>query len=357
MIAIFASHTRMPNLTRFSCVVALALLIPGFAAAQATPSYRITKSVALGAPDRWDYVVFDGATERVYVAHGDGVSVVDARSGTVVGTVRGFGGGTHGVAIAADAGRGYTDDGRAGEAGSFDLKSLKVKTRIPTAAGADAMLYDPYSKHVFVVNGDAGTLTVIDPQSDSAVGTVSVGGGLEYLVSDEHGKVYVNGAERKEIVRIDTRTNQADARWSVAQCTSPHGLAMDRVTQRLFVSCVNQVMVVLDARSGATLAEVPIGSGTDAAAFDPQRKLIFSSNGKDGTISVIREQDANTFVAAGNIETRVSGRTMSVDPRSGRLFVAAAEIDKNAAPPAPGAHRGPPIAPGSLQLLFLDPAP
>ena len=132
---------------------------------------------------------------------------------------------------------------------------------------------------------------------------------------------------------------------------------MDRATQRLFVSCVNQLMVVLDAHSGATIAEVPIGSGTDAAAFDPQRKLIFSSNGKDGTISVIREKDANTFVAEGNIDTRVSARTMSIDPKSGRLFVAAAEIDKNAPPPTPGVRRAPPVVPGSLQLLFLDPAP
>jgi YVTN family beta-propeller protein len=339
-------------------LLALAPIIAGVAAAQGTTAaYRITKSVALGAPDRWDYVVFDGATQRVYVAHGDGVSVVDASTGRVVGTVHGFAGGTHGVAIVPGAGRGYTDDGRAGEAGSFELKSLQAQKHIPTGQGADAMLYDPFSEHVFVVNGDSGSLTVIDPRSNSAVATVSVGGGLEYLVSDEHGKVYVNGAERKELVRIDTHTNQVDARWSVPQCTSPHGLAMDRATQRLFISCVNQLMVVLDAHCGATIAEVPIGNGTDAAAFDPQRKLIFSSNGKDGTISVIREKDADTFVAEGNIETRVSGRTMSVDPKSGRLFVAAAEIDKNAPPPMPGVRRAPPVVPGSLRLLFLDPAP
>jgi YVTN family beta-propeller protein len=345
----------MPSSNRSFFVLALALVIPGLTAAQGTPAYRVTKSVALGAPDRWDYVVFDGATERVYVAHGDGVSVVDARTGTVVGSVHGFVGGTHGVAIAPLVGRGYTDDGRAGEAGSFDLKSLQVQKHIATAQGADAMLYDPYSKHVFVVNGDSGTLSVIDPKSDSALGTVSIGGGLEYLVSDERGKVYVNGAERKEVIRIDTRTNLADARWSIPECTSPHGLAMDRVTQRLFVSCVNKVMVVVDAQSGARIADVPIGSGTDAAAFDPQRKLIFSSNGKDGTISVIREKDANTFVAEADIATRVSARTMSVDPRSGRLFVAAAEIDQNAASPAPGTRKAPPVVPGSLQLLFLDP--
>jgi DNA-binding beta-propeller fold protein YncE len=47
--------------------------------------------------------------------------------------------------------------------------------------------------------------------------------------------------------------------------------------------------VVVDLNSGATVARLPIGSGTDAAAFDPKRKLIFSSNGRDGTLSIIRE--------------------------------------------------------------------
>src|SRR5579863_9711010 len=211
----------MLNLNRLAFLVAI--IAPLSVAAQSTPRYEITKQVALGSPDRWDYVVFDAATERVYVAHGDGVSVVDARSGALVGTVSGFAGGTHGTAIAPAANRGYTDDGRAGEAGSFNLKSLQVEKRIPAAVGADAILYDPFSKHVFVVSGDAGSLTVIDPRADASIGTVAIGGDLEYLVGDERGKIYVNGAERKEIVRVDTRTNQVDARWSVPECTSPHG--------------------------------------------------------------------------------------------------------------------------------------
>ena len=335
----------------------LLIVAPLGVAAPSAPHYEITKQVVLGSPDRWDYVVFDGVTERVYVAHGDGVSVVDARSGALVGTVPGFAGGTHGIAIAPGANRGYTDDGRAGEAGSFDLKSLQVEKHIHAAVGADAMLYDPFSRHVFVVSGNAGSLTVIDPRSDSSIGTVMIGGDLEYLVADERGKIYVNGAERREIVRVDTRTNQADARWSVPECTSPHGLAMDRATQRLFVSCMNNLLVVVNAQSGATIAQLPIGSGTDAAAFDPKRKLIFSSNGRDGTLSVIQEKDANTFVSLGAIATRVSARTMAIDPRSGRIFLAAAQVDKNAPAPVPGQRRGPAIVPGSLQLLFLDPAP
>jgi YVTN family beta-propeller protein len=355
-----------------SALIAALALASALAAGADLPAgaldYHVAKTVLLGAPDRWDYVVFDPSSNRVFVAHGDRVSVVDGTSGAIVGDVTGFPGGTHGVAIAPGAGRGYSDDGRAGEAGAFDLKSLKAEGHVKAGEGSDAMAYDPVSRHVFVVNG-SGSLTVIDPATNTAAATIAVGGGLEYAVAGGNGKLYVNGAERREVVRVDTHSNQVDARWPVTECQSPHGLAIDRAAHRLFVSCVNQLLIVVDADSGATVARVPIGRGTDAAAFDPRRKLVFSSNGLDGTISVIEEVDANTFRARGNITTVPTARTMDVDPRTGRLFLAEAEIDTKAlaaaaagAPPAavtpgPGLpRRRPPLLPGSFKLVFLDPA-
>jgi YVTN family beta-propeller protein len=331
------------------------------AQAQTTPSYHVSKTVPLAAPDRWDYVVYDPDSHRVYVAHGDGVSVVDGITGAIIGNVKGFPGGTHGTAVVTNIGRGFTDDGRAGEVGSFSLKDLKVDTRIKTAEDPDAIVFDAGSGHVFVVDGDSGKLTVIDPKLDVVVATIAVGGALESAAPGPDGKLYVNGAERKEVVRIDTHKNQVDARWPIPQCTSPHGLAFDSATRRLFISCVNNILAVIDAETGATVANVPIGSETDAAAFDPKRNLIFSSNGRDGTLSMIRELDANHFVAVGTIKTAITARTMAIDPVSGRLYIAAADVDATAAahgaPPAPGARRPLPIVPGSLKLLFLDPVP
>jgi len=335
------------------------LLAVGALHAQSEPSYHVTKTVPLGQPDRWDYVVFDPGSHRVYVSHGDQVAVVDGHTGEVLGKVEGAPGGTHGIAIVTASGRGYTDDGRAGEALSFDLKSLKVEQHLKADMDADAVAFDPASGHVFVVNGDPGTLTVIDPKADRAIATVAAGGKLEYAVADGRGKLYVNGEEKKEIVRVDTRTNQADAHWSIANCESPHGLAIDTSSHRLFSSCVNKVLVVVNSDTGATVATLPIGAGTDAAAFDPKRKLVFSSNGRDGTLSVIKEQDPNTFLSLGEVKTAVTARTMAVDPQSGRIFLVAADID-TAAAAAPanspsGRPRRPPLVAGSTKLLFLDP--
>lgn len=338
-------HLHCAWIGAIAALWALSSPAPG---APSIPDYQITRTVPLGAPDRWDFVVFDPSSHRVYVAHGDRVTVVDGGSGAIVGQVQGYPGGTHGIAIVPALGLGFTNDGKAGQAGAFDLKTLKTIHRIKADQDADAMAFDPASGHVFVVNGDSGTITVIDPRHATATATVQAGGKLESAVAGADGKLYVNGAEKREILRLDTRTNQIDARWAIAGCVSPHGLAIDSAARRLFSSCVNNLLVVVDLDSGATVATLPIGSGTDAAAFDPAHRLIFSSNGRDGTLSIIQEQDPQTFVSLGELKTALTARTMAIDPTTGRIYLAAGDVD-----PASGPDKHS-IVPGSLKLLFLD---
>ena len=109
-------------------------------------------------------------------------------------------------------------------------------------------------------------------------------------------------------------------------------------------------MVVVDADNGRVVASLPIGRGSDAVAFDPSHKRVFSSNGMDGTVSVYQQSSADKYVLADLITTQVSARTMDLDPKSGRLFVAASD-------PAPGlpANGRPKMTPGSLKLLIFDP--
>ena len=200
------------------------------------------------------------------------------RHGAVIGAVVGMPGGTHGIAISHATGEGYTDDGNAGEVVAFDLQTLKVVKRIKAESDADGIVFDSSSGHVFVIDGDSGKITVIDPRTDAVLATVDGGGGLEFGVAGENGKFYVDGAEKHEVVRIDTASNVADAHWPMSTCVKPHGLAIDRVHHRLFASCSNEVMVVMNADSGAVIATLPIGEGTDFASFDAVRNLAFSSN-------------------------------------------------------------------------------
>ena len=322
--------------------------VAAMASAQDAQAYRQVGAIPLGAPERWDYVIADAPSGRVFVAHGDRLSVVDGRVLRPIGDVTGLKGGAHGTYVSASTGLGFTDDGEMGKAIAFDLKTLTIRATLDAAPDADAIAGG--GRGVYVIDGDSGVITVIDPAGLKVVDTINVGGALESAVVDNEGHLFVNGAERGEIVLIDTATNAVTARWPVPDCKSPHGMAIDAARHRLFTSCVNGRLDVLDTQSGREVASAPIGLGTDSAAFDPVRHRIFSSNGRDGTISVIEEVDANTYRALAPVKTQVGARTMAVDTSTGRLFVASAAIDP--AGPTTGRRR---FLPGTLKLLVFDP--
>jgi hypothetical protein len=318
-----------------------------------TPSYKITKSVPLGAPDGWDYLYFEPQSHRLYVAHSSEITVVDGYSGDIVGRVQGISG-VNGVTAIPELGKGYTDSRAKKAAVAFDLNSLKAGMEIPADQDTDAIIYDAATRRVFVMNGDGMVATVIDATNDQALANIPLQGKPEYLVSDNAGHVYVNITDKREIVRIDARALKIDARWPIPECEGPHGLAMDRETHRLFASCVNKQLVVVDAQNGKVVATLPIGRGTDAAAFDPKRKLVFSSNG-EGTLSIISEQGPDKFVALGEVQTKPFARTMALDPATGRIYLVTADLDE-INPQAENLRQRYAIRRGTVQLLFLDPS-
>jgi len=331
-----------------------ALLLCATLTAQSAPLYKLTKTVPIGAPERWDLLSFDADSHRVYVAHGDRITIVDVASGTVVGSIEGFKGGTHGVAVVPALHRGYTDDGEAATANSFDVQTLKTLKSIPAADDADAIVYDKVSGRLFVIDSDPGKITIIDPKTDTAITTLDGGGKLEIGVADGHGHLYVNGEAKREILRIDTRALTVDARWPMPDCESPHGIAVDSRGHHVFSSCANQKMMVLSTQDGTVLASLPIGAHTDGAAFDPGKRRAFSSNG-DGTLTVIGETTPGQFAVLDTVATSIGARTMTIDPKSGELFLVAGDVTENAGvDPKDFRHRYT-VKPGSAKLLVFDP--
>lgn len=346
----------IPAVLRGILLLAACVAGPALAASESSvsQSYRVTKLIALGAPDRWDYLTFDSASGRLYVSHGDRVTVVDGRSGQILGQIEGLPGGTHGIAIVTALSRGYTDDGHAGIAASFDPGTFRVVHRVNAAPDADGIIFDPTSGHIFVIDGDSAKVTAIDPKTDQIVTNIDAGGELEFGTAGDGGKIYVNGAEKNEIVRIDTAANKVDAHWPMPGCKSPAGLAMDHSAHRLFSTCRNKVLVVMNSENGEVVARLPIGAGTDAAAFDPNRHRIFSSN-REGTLSVIEEQSPDHYVTLPSVPTEFGARTMALDPSSGRLFLVTADFTLNPNVPESDTRHRYNIKPGTVRLLFLDP--
>ena len=318
------------------------------------PSYRLSKTISLDDGERWDYVTFDAAASRVYVAHGDHVTVVDPEKGTVVGKIGTFPGGTHGIAIATRAGIGFTDDGKAGTVSAFDPKNLAILKTIKTSPDADGIALDPFSGHVFVINGDTGTITVIDPAKKSAIATITTGAALEAAVSDGSGKLFVDGVEKHDMIVIDTKSNAVLNHFPMPTCERPHGIALDPATHRVFATCANKVMVVVDADTGKNIATLPIGAMNDGAVFDPVRKLAIGANG-EGTLTIVAEKDADHFDVVATVPTQPSARTIAIDVDSGRLFLPAADVESTEPASSPEGRPHVTFKKGSAKLLVFEP--
>jgi DNA-binding beta-propeller fold protein YncE len=339
------------------------LVTSGWAGAQAPSTLPTTvRKIAIGGEGGWDYLTADPVAQRLYVSRGNRIVVVDTGTEKAVGELADTPG-VHGVAVIPDLGRGFTSNGGDDTVTAFDLKTLKPLGKVKVGGRPDAIMYDPSSRRVFTFNHGSNDATAVDPAGLSVAGTVALDGVPEAAVADGRGHVFVNIMDKAEVVEFDAKALKVVNRWPLSPGQRPTGLALDREHRRLFSVCSgNQTMVVLDADSGHVVARLPIGRGSDGCAFDPARGLAYSSNGGDGTLTVVREEAPDKFTVAATIPTQQGARTMTLDPKTHRLYLSAATYapapaakaeTKSAPAKGKGAGRGRAIVPDSFVVLVV----
>ena len=211
---------------------------------------------------------------------------------------------------------------------------------------------EPTSDRIYVSNNAGTTITVLASTDGATLGTIEVGGAPEAAVADLKGHVYVNIEDKNEIVAIDAATMAVTAHWAL-RGKKPTGLAMDVKHRRLFSGCRDtKTMEVLDADSGKTVASLPIGAGVDGSIFDPATGNAFSSNGGDGTLTIVHEDTPDTFRVLQSLPTRIGAKTMAFDGTTRRILLVAAErVIESAADPA--APRRVTYKPGTFAILVV----
>jgi DNA-binding beta-propeller fold protein YncE len=325
----------------------LILLCTTVAFSQSSKSlYEQTAKWTIGGEGGWDYLSLSPSGDRLFIAHTNKIEVIDTSNGKVVGEIPANG--AHGVAVISEKNLGFSTNGRAGTVTVFHLDTLKPETDIKVGENPDAIIYDPHSKDVIVMNGRSKDLMVIDPSLLKVVATVPLGGKLEFAAADA-GHVYVNVEDLGEIAVVNTKTWKEDQKWKLNGCEEPSGLALDTKQNVLFSVCGNKVMTVISTKDGKQLATLPTGDGTDAAAFDPGLERAFASNGQ-GTLTVVQESGSNNYKVVGRLDTARGARTMALDPKTHKIYLATAELG----PPAEGQRR-PSIKAGTFMVLVYSP--
>jgi WD40 repeat protein len=311
------------------------------------PTFKIVRRIP-GPDGFWDYTSFDPVHRRVWVAHGDSIMSIDADTGAV-------------NAHFADASRAHAvlplNDGRellttnSGDqtARIYDTATGKLEVAIPAGDDADGAAYDPASRHVFVMDGDAGQITVINPVQRSAADVIKVGSPLEFAAADGKGRLYVNLEEKAQVAVIDTAADKVVATYPLPNCTRPTGLAVTK-EGLVISSCGNGMADVLDGASGKPVASIKIGPGPDAVIYDSARNLAYIPSGGDGTLAVLKISGPGSVTLVGTSPTQRGARTGALDPKTRHLFLPTAKFTP---PPEPGKRPG--LVPGSFEVLELAP--
>jgi DNA-binding beta-propeller fold protein YncE len=318
-----ADQRRTPVTTSRIVLVFFACVILLGASSSSSSDYSVIKKIPIPGQGSWDYLTVDDGARRLYVSHGNQVEVLDVDSGAIVGKIENTLG-VHGIAIAADIGRGFVSAGQSSTVTIFDLKTLKTIADVPTGKKPDAIIYDPATSRVFAFNGGGNSATVIEAKDGKVAGTIDLGGGPEFAAADGNGHVYDNLEDESLVLKINSRTLKIEQRWPTAPCSSPSSMAIDQTNHRLFLGCRSKVMAVMNADTGQVITTLPIGDHVDATAFDVETRLIFNSNG-EGTVTVIHQESPDKYSLVETVKTVPRAKTSALDPKTHQLFLSTAE--------------------------------
>jgi YVTN family beta-propeller protein len=339
----------------FLSVRSLSVLLVGLSSllsssAPAQTAFHVQARWSIGGKGGWDYLISDPTAHLLYVTHGERVEVVDINTGTVTGVI-GELKGAHGVALDHAGKLGYISDGGTNSVVVFSRADFSKLDSIATGKDPDGIIYEPKTNSVVTLNGSSNDATVIDAATRKVVATIPMPGKPEFPSVDGAGNVFVNIEDKNEIVRLNLKTRKASAAWKLPGCESPTGMAIDVPGHRLFSVC-DKKMIVLDSESGKHLGTVVTGDGADAAIYDETHHLAFSSNGLDGTLTIV-DAGKPDYPLLQTVATQRSGRTMAFDSSTGRAFIAVAE--QGPRPPATpdNPHRRPAILPGTFSILVI----
>jgi DNA-binding beta-propeller fold protein YncE len=294
-------------------------LLPLCAMAQ-NSNYVADKIIPLTGNGGYDYAFIDQANHVLYASHGTTVNVVDLQTEKQVAVIENMKG-VHGIAVVNELNRGFISDGKGSAVIAFDTKTFKTIKAIPiTGKDADGIIYDPFSKKIFVFEGDANAAVVVDPQELTQAGSIELGGAPEFAVSDGNGLIYNNLEDKSSLNVIDAKTLKVIKNYPLNPCGGPTGLAIDKDNQRLFTVCrENKGMSVIDITNGKVIQTLPIGAGVDAVIYDAANKLIIASNG-DGTASIFKQNSADSYKLIQTLKTQNRAKTMAMDMSTHKLY-------------------------------------
>ena len=380
---------------RIGLLFALACFAPTmFAQQPSTDSpYKVLTRAKVGGEGGTDYIFADAVGRRLYITR-NAVRAVPATDSTpareaVPGrttvfdleTVAPLGeipnGGGNGAVVDPKTGHGFASSHP--QISMFDVKSMQMIKMIDANVGnpapgvqfsADGIYFNAANDRVYIGSHPTKELIVIDSHDGAVLGKIPLPGTPEQTIADSKGTLYALMQDSGTVAVIDEKAMKVTKVFPFGGNTGCNGLALDEKNHVLFAACSRNgpagppqpgaaptppqpTMIILSSDDGKILTKLPLAGGSDGAAFNPTTMEAFSSGG-NGTLTVIKEKSPTSFEVVENLQTMNGARTLTLDTKTGRIFVMS--VERGAAPPPPaGGGRGgqAPVILGSFTILVI----
>jgi DNA-binding beta-propeller fold protein YncE len=348
--------------------------------------YKVLTRAKVGGEGGTDYIYANPIDRKLYITRNavravpatDSTPARDAVPGRVtvfdLETLKPLGeimnGGGNGAVVDAKTGHGFATSHP--NLSMFDTKSMQMLKSIdpnednpnanPKFSG-DGIYFDPSDDRVYIGSHPTRDLIVLDSHDGKVLGKIPLDGVPEQSISDGKGTLYVVLQDSAgSVAVVDQKNMKTTAHYPLGDIGRCNGLALDVKNGILFAACAlgrtpgqapSPVMVILSAKDGKLLTTLPLAGASDGAAFNPQTMEAFSSH-SNGTLTVVKEKSPTSFEVEQTLQTMNGARTLTLDPKTGHIFVMSVERGPAPPPPAGGGRGGQaPVIPGSFTILMI----
>ncbi|RKP44814.1 hypothetical protein D7Z26_26475 [Cohnella endophytica] len=199
-----------------------------------------------------------------------------------------------------------------------DLTNNTVeKGKITVGSQPVSAAVNPNGKQVLVSNTGSGTVSVIDPATDTVVKTITVGGGPQGIAFNADGsKAYVANKSGNSISVIDTA--KLSVSHTIADIRSPGALAV--AGNQLFSTSSWGSFVEMIDMDNETTYTIMVGGSPSGISADPWGQKLYVANTSSNDVSVINP--ANGYVEATiDLGTGASPSATEVSPDGKYVYV------------------------------------
>ncbi len=317
---------------KFLFILGLALLCARPSAAQEKTPLRLVQTIAVPGARKWDHFGVDIKGNRLFAASEEepAIEVFNLKTGEPLRTLTEFKE-PHNVLPFPDLKKIFVVDGEASEIKVLDYDSYKLIGRTELTIDADPVAYDPASKYLYVVNGgrEAHTptclISIVDAKSGKKIADMKLDTNrLESMVIEKSGpRLFVNMTGINSIGVVDREKQTVVQTWPITAGKENVPLQYDEATHRLFLATRKpSKLVVVNADDGKEVASLDVADYVDDLAYDgAHHRLYVPGGGGNGAISVVEQHGADDYRIIATIPTKPGAKTARLVPELNKYYV------------------------------------